>query len=275
MLSLSKLGKRANLGDASSGFQHPVVRYTPCCGLGIVQSASVLPKLRWLLDEADRVESEIKAEAGVVSGDVRLGLLPALSSPLVCSLLPRMRERHERVHMHFFEGSNGQLQEWLVNGAIDLAILYRYGDGGTLTERVLGTNDAHLIGPANSPLLQGDTVEFSLLEGLPMVLPNAPNPVRNVLDNEARRLGFRLNVYAEADSIVIQKGLAAAGQAFTILGSIAVDDQDGSQVSSARIVNPVIRRSAVLAISARKPLTTAMRVAFDEIEIIARQLINR
>ena len=108
-----------------------------------------------------------------------------------------------------------------------------------------------------------------------MVLPNAPNPVRNVLDNEARRLGFRLNVYAEADSIVIQKGLAAAGQAFTILGSIAVDDQDGSQVSSARIVNPVIRRSAVLAISARKPLTTAMRVAFDEIEIIARQLINR
>ncbi|EIZ80079.1 family transcription regulator protein [Novosphingobium sp. Rr 2-17] len=246
-------------------------------GRGMVPTefgAAVFPRLQWLLDQADRIENEIKEEAGIVSGDVRIGFLPALSSPLICRLVPLVEERYERIKLHFFEGSNGQLQEWLANGTIDVAMLYRYGDSSQTAERVLGTNDAHLIGLADSPLLQSGTVTLSQLDGIPLVLPNTPNSLRNVLAEEARKQGITLNVLAEADSILIQKSLVRAGQAFAILGAIAIDADEAGVLRSAKIVDPVIHRSAVLATTTRRPLTGAMKAMVKEVEELALLLFG-
>lgn len=235
---------------------------------------AILPRLRWLLEQADRIDNEIKEEAGIVSGDVRIGFLPALSSRLICRLVPLVQERYERIKLHFFEGSNGQLQEWLANGTIDLAMLYRYCNLEQTTERVLGSNNAHLIGPAGAPLLQGGTVSLRELDGIPLVLPNTPNSLRSVLGEEARKLGIVLNVIAEADSIVIQKSLVRAGQAYAVLGAIAVDADEAGSLQSAQIVEPVIRRSAVLATTTRRPLTAAMRAMLKEVEDIALSILG-
>jgi LysR family transcriptional regulator, nitrogen assimilation regulatory protein len=196
--------------------------------------AGVLPRIQALLEQAQRMEEQIKAEAGVPSGDVRVGLLPGFSYPLVNQLFRETRLRYPRVHLHFFEGSNGQLDEWVNTGSIDIALVYRYGPVNASVEKIQGFCDACLISSAQSPIGSESTIGFRQLHNLPLVLPSVPNPFRVMLDDIAKQQQISLTVAVEADSIPIQKNLVADGDLYAILGapSIRRETIDGTLRSS-------------------------------------------
>ena len=68
----------------------------------------------------------MKTSAGVPSGLVRIGIMPSLSDPSMSILLSRVRARFPAIHLCVFEGSGGQIDEWLVSGRVDFADLLRH-----------------------------------------------------------------------------------------------------------------------------------------------------
>ena len=62
-----------------------------------------------------------------------------------------MRERHPAVSLKVLEGSSGQVEEWLADARVDIAILYRYGPTLPETEQSLAVVDSYLIGAAGRP----------------------------------------------------------------------------------------------------------------------------
>ena len=89
--------------------------------------ARLFPQVRALFHDAEQLEVEIRGGAREPSGRVTIGSLPSIANPLVGRLFTELREHHPAVSLKVLEGSSGQVEEWLADARVDIAILYRYG----------------------------------------------------------------------------------------------------------------------------------------------------
>ncbi len=231
------------------------------------------PRVRTWLAETDQLVSDIKSSAEVPIGEVRIGILPSAAHPLVTSVYERARDRYSRIRLSVREGQGAELDALLDSGAVDLAILFRYGKSARGDEQHLATVDTFLVGAANDEVTRSATIPFSRLDRLPLVLPSRPSPWRHLLDEVSRRKGISLPVVLEADSVTIQKEVAAKGGTYTVLGPYAmIEDVRAGRLQASRIVNPDLKRFVTLAMPKKGPLTLACKVVAQLIREAAREL---
>ena len=233
----------------------------------------IVPRVRAWLAETDQLVNDIKSSAEVPIGEVRIGILPSAAHPLTTTLYERARERYPRVRLSVREGQGAELDALLDSGAVDLAILFRHEKSARGDEQHLGTVDTFLVGAANDEVTRAVTIAFSRLDRLPLVLPSRPSPWRHLLDEVSRRKGISLLVVLEADSVTIQKEVAAKGGTYTVLGPYAMmEDVRAGRLQASRIVNPDLKRFVTLAMPKKGPLTLACRVVAQLIQQTAREL---
>lgn len=240
-------------------------------GRGVVLTEfgeQIFPRIEALIAEADRIADAIQSTGGMPMGEVRVGMLPS-TVPLVASkLFSLVTERYPRVKLHLSDGTSAQLEEQLGEGRMDMALLLREGLVSESEELVLAQSVLQLVGPADAVILQAGTVALNELEGLPLVVPCHPHPLRARLHTLAEARGLKLNVAVEADSIRLQHEIAAAGGGFAITAGL-FDQRGDGRLASARIVKPELIRTVVLSSTLRRPHTLATR----EVQRIIMQLV--
>lgn len=82
-----------------------------------------LPWARASLDAADRARAEAAAAAGLVTGTLRIGLIPTTTAVDVPDLLRRLRDRHPRVDVELRVGGSDELVRQVRAGTLDLAVV--------------------------------------------------------------------------------------------------------------------------------------------------------
>lgn len=235
----------------------------------------MLPEVRSALEQVERLSGIARESAGVPSGTVRVGVLPSLAPQLLPLLFADLRASAPEVKLQTAEGFSGSLDENLASGRLDVAVINRYGPAIVRTEEVLGTADTCLIGKAGNPLLAQGTISFKSLAKVPLVLPSAPNGLRQTLDQLARRQGIQLNIVMEVDSAASMKNVTLSGHAYTLLPLMAVkEDMGRGSLGAIEVVKPVIRRTIVLAITSQHPLSRAARHVVGRIRVLAPQLLR-
>lgn len=233
----------------------------------------IAPRVRTWLAETDQLMSDIKSDARIPIGQVRIGLLPSTAHPLFTTVYERVRERYPRIQLRVREGQGAELDALLDSGAVDFAILFRSEKSARSDEQHLATVDTFLVGAPKDKLTRDATIAFSQLDGIPLVLPSSPSTWRHLLDEVGRRLGIALNVILEADSIVVQKEVAARGKAYSILGPYAMmEDVRSGRLQASRIVNPDLKRFVTLSISHKGPLTLACKAVVRLVSEVAKEL---
>lgn len=229
----------------------------------------LFPRVKSLLADAEQLEQEVSGEAVQAAGLVTLGVLPSIGQPLVGRLFAEMRRRYPAVALKVLEGSSGQVDEWLTDARVDIAILYRYSRTLADTEQLLAVVDSHLIGPVGDRLTAGDEVPFEHLNGLPFILPGAPNGLRTALDAMARQHHITLAPAIEADSLPLQKGLVATERLYTVLPLHAVwSEVAEGRLQAARITAPEMQRSVVMAMAQTKGPARAVKALAAQIVAI-------
>jgi DNA-binding transcriptional LysR family regulator len=229
-----------------------------------------LPRAQELLENADRLAEEISGDAGALRGTVRLGSLPSVALAVVPSLLRHFRESGVDVRLEVLEGSNGQIEEWLAEGKVDLSIVYRYGQLPR-GEIALTTVDSYLVGKAGDPLLAVPAIPFAKVDGLPLVLPPRPNMTRHVLDQIARRVGIRLNVALEVSSMLLHNRIPQIEGYYTIAPYFGVmDEVKSGRLQAVPLVEPSLPRTVAAGYSTKRPLSSAAREVLRLIRLFVR-----
>lgn len=236
----------------------------------------LFPRVKELLEQAQSLEREIRADLREPVGTVTLGSLPSIGTILIGRLYAQVRAQFPGVSLKVLEGSSGQVEEWLTDARVDIAILYRYGPTLPEHEEALATVDSYLIGAKDDRLTAGGSVPFASLDGLPFILPGVPNGLRTALEGGARQARIVLTPVIEADSLPLQKQLTAQERLYTVLPLHAVwqEVQEG-KLQAARIVEPSFQRTVAMAYARAKgpsrAVTTVSALVVGIVGEMARQ----
>lgn len=231
----------------------------------------IAPRVRAWLVSTEQLVNDVRTSAGTPIGKVRIGSLPSAAHPLVSTLYWQLKDRYPLVELTVREGQGSQLENWLEDGSVDLAILYRTSPAPKHGDTYLVETATYLVGAAGDPLTAQPTVPFSALHNLPLVLFCRPSSWRNHLEQLGVERDVSLNVALEADSLSMQTHVVAQGGIYALLGPYAVAAASKDRrLQSAKLVRPVVHRHIALAISRHARLTLACRTVMQAARDIAK-----
>jgi len=238
----------------------------------------IAPKVRAWLAGTEQLVNDIRTSAGTPIGTVRIGSLPSAAHPLVTLLYYQLRDRYPLIRLIVREGQGAQLETWLDDGSVDLAILYRTSPTPKNGDTYLVETATYLVSAAGDPLTAQPTVAFSALHNLPLVTFCRPSSWRNLLDQLSTERGISLNIALEADSLSLQTHIVADGGMYALLGPYAIAAASKYlRLQSSKLVDPTVTRHIALAMSRHGQLTpayrTVMKVAREIAQSAAAELV--
>jgi len=176
-----------------------------------------LRRARRLLREADELADAAGGDPGEVAGTVRVGCYTTLAPGLLPATIGRFTARHPRARVEFVEGSQDVLQRGLLDGELDVAVLYDHRLDPVLELTPLSSNTPHLVLPRDHRLVHGSApVALADLVDEPMVLLDLPPSSEHALGvclaaGLSPRIRYR-TVNAETARALVGQGLG-----FTVL----------------------------------------------------------
>jgi DNA-binding transcriptional LysR family regulator len=231
----------------------------------------IAPRIRAWLATTEELANDIRTEAGTPIGQVKIGSLPSTAYPLLTTVFAQLKQRYPLVQIAVREGQGAQLETWLEEGSVDLAILFRMSPTPRSGDTYLFEATTYLVSAVGDPLTSQATVEFSALENLPLVLFCRPSAWRNHLEQVAIDHRVSFNVALEADSLSMQTNIVAAGGMYALLGPQAIAGASRTlRLQSSRLVAPTVNRYVALAMSRRGKTTLACQIVMEMIRDVAR-----
>lgn len=237
-------------------------------GRGVVLSdlgERIMPKVRSWLAETNQLEAEIKNASGEPSGAVRIGILPSAAHPFASTVYFRLKADFPSVRLTVREGQGAQLETWLAEGSVDLALQCRHSLRNG--EKPLLEASTYLVGAAGDKLTSEAMVPFSSLDNLPLVQFCRPNSWRDQLDEISRLNAVTLNTVLETDSLRLQTEIVAQGGGYALLGPCSFREAvQARRLQASKVINPTLTRHVALSMSRHGPVTRACRIVIQVIE---------
>lgn len=234
--------------------------------LGLV----LLPRAQALLAAAEELTVAARGERSSPSGTVDLGIVPGWAQPLVSELVSKLLADYPRIRLRVHEGYSGQVEEWVANGRVEVAVFNRYRPGAVRGAQVVARTDMMLVGPKGHAVFKHKDVPFRALGGLPICGPLRPNGLTTVMAELATRHGVAINTVLEGSGASILREAVARAGLFTIFPRPFVERElKGGAYGRARLVKPSIQQITWLAVGTQRPATLAVRT----VARLARQIL--
>jgi DNA-binding transcriptional LysR family regulator len=231
---------------------------------------TLLPRAQALLAEAEQLALEARGERSSPAGTVDLGIVPGWAQPLVSMLVAKLLSDYPRIRLRVHEAYSGQVEEWVANGRIEVAVFNRYRRGTVRGAEVVARTDMVLVGPKGHPLLRRD-VPFRALGEIALCGPVRPNGLSTVMGELAAQHGVKLNTVLEGSAASILREAVARCGLFTIFPRPFVQRELATSLGWARLVKPSIQQITWLAVGTQRPATIAART----VARLARQILSR
>ncbi|WP_075180951.1 nitrogen assimilation transcriptional regulator NAC [Pantoea sp. 1.19] len=211
---------------------------------------------RTILRQCEQAQLAVVNAGQVLSGQVSIGLAPGTAaSSLTMPLLRAVREQYPDVLIYLHENSGALLNEKLIHGQLDMAVLYDRAPGSGIVSTALMKEDLWLVGSGDCP---GASVDLAEVAQRSLFLPRDLSDVRKRVDEafSLRRLSAR--IIGEIESIATLSAAVASGMGVTVLPESAARALVSTgQAWMARITSPTLTLPLSLNVSARAPLSPA------------------
>lgn len=227
-----------------------------------------------IIDKLELAYSDTCLMANQSGPEVMVGI-PTLTSPLLVAPLVEAARKHlPLVTVRIHEGMGASLRDMLVDGQIDLAILYKV-PGENFADTTLLFEEHFYIGAVSSIAhWEGDTIPAKWLSEIPLVLSTAGNSHRRQLQQFVHEAGSRLNIVAEVDSINGQMELVFKGVGATVLPLSGFMNWTHRDLRLARIASNGLVSQAYSVRSHKSKNTRTLTPVEDLMRKVIRELIE-
>ena len=213
---------------------------------------------RGILHQVARAREELGRVRGALAGRVAIGLPPSLARVLTVPLTRAFREQLPQASLSITEGLSTTMQEWLVTGRLDIALLYHAQPAPEIELTPLQEEELLLIEPRAPGLAEEPPpppVTLAEVARLPLVIPSRPNAIRMQVEEQMAAIGVRPTVALEIDGVPAILDLVADGAGAALLSRNAVARSIRPSAYRTRTLQPPLRTRLSLATSSQRPAT--------------------
>ncbi|MEP7300208.1 MAG: LysR substrate-binding domain-containing protein [Caldimonas sp.] len=210
-------------------------------------------------------------------GEVTFGLPVTTSTLMTVPIVELVHARYPHIKLNIVDGMSGDVFGWLVDGRLDVAILYGSDRPPQIKAKPIVSDALYLMGHENALTRGRETIAFRELTRFSL-FHNSPtrSRLRLLLDETARKLGCPLNYAGEIDSVPQMKLLVYRGRGFTVLPKISLgNDAPVPKLRQLRIIEPDLRLTSYLALSPKRDPSRAALCVSDLVEELALSLLRR
>lgn len=282
--SLSKAAKRLNVTQPALSRQIRLleedagVALFVRTGRGVVLSEAgekLAPRARILAEEMERLKMDMTAFAGEVTGKVRLGLPPSVGLVLAGPVVEKFRSEFPNVRLSVTQMLSGALQENLLDGHLDIGILFEGNVSPLLRSNPLWSEQLYFMTSPTDYWKAKSSVSYEECLDQPFILPGLKHGLRDMLEKQAAKIGKPINVVVEAESLVVHTELVCRGLGSTILSYEACRAHiDAGRLIALPLKAPQIERICSLVWSKDYPLTRAAQAMANVIKDTAAEMFT-
>jgi DNA-binding transcriptional LysR family regulator len=224
--------------------------------------AAVLPFARAALDAAAGARLAVDELAGLVRGQVTVGMVSGCALPVLAELLAGFHKQYPGVAISLTEDTSDRLAEMLGDGRLDLALIGVAGEpvDGISTAVLIDEELVAAVAPGH-PLAGKETVTVKALRDVPLVSLPRGTGVRAALDAACAAAGFEPRIVFEASALPMVVTMAAQGLGLAVVPE-SVANMPGAPVIVP--ITPVIRSRLELAWLQAPSANPAARVLIQQ-----------
>jgi len=220
----------------------------------------IIERARLILRETDDLIALARRSADPLSGTLRIGVIPTISSYLLPRLTAALRATYPRLTVLWVEDKTEVLVRSLEGGTLDAALLALEADVGDVEREIIGPDLFVLATPLGHPLgAKASPAKASELKGASVLLLDDGHCFREQAlafcsGAKAHELEFR------ATSLSTLAQMVAGGAGVTLLPELAVaTEAKRAELWIRPFAQPAPKRTIALVWRRRSPLGPALR----------------
>ncbi|HEY7882283.1 MAG TPA: LysR substrate-binding domain-containing protein [Streptosporangiaceae bacterium] len=226
--------------------------------------SAVLPFARAALDAVTNARLAVDDLAGLVRGQVTVGMVSGCALPVLAELLAGFHDRHPGVAIALVEDNSDRLVERLRDGRLDLALIGWAEQTPADIDSVVLVDEELVAAVAPDHPLAGagagaGTITIRQLRDLPLVSLPRGTGVRAALDAACAAAGFTPRIVFEASALPMVVELAGRG-----LGLAVVPASIPNGPGILRITDPQLRSRLELAWPSAPAANPAARALIEQ-----------
>ncbi len=209
---------------------------------------------RGILHQLEGARHAVTGNEADLTGKVAIGLPPSLGQVLMLPVVKAFRARYPGAELAVMEALSVPLQERLLAGRLDAAVVHNPTPSPVLNIEPMLTESLCLLSPAQGA--SSRAVPFRALQQFELIFPGAPHPIRSSVEAEAHRRGIKLRVVLEIDAIGMSLQLVAQGFGHAVVPyNVLRAGMSGPGTVARPIVRPSLGSTVALVTPARRSTT--------------------
>lgn len=222
---------------------------------------------RDMLESMRNVRDDVSSILVEPSGPVVIGVPPTAGVTLIPRIFSTCRETWPNIQLSVRESYSADIYNGVLRNELDIGLVHDPIPIPELYIEPLIGEPMYYI--SDSAAGVPDPVPADYLAEHPLILPDAPFGLRQLLDGYARTHGISLKIAASVNGVSITKAMVAEGIGGTVLTRSAVVDEIGAGRLVARLLDPPL--SWELCVLMR--MDRAGNRSFNEVARIARNVV--
>ncbi len=216
-----------------------------------------------LLRQYQEMRENVRELGATPRGRVSVGMPSTTSAVIAGELYRRIADEHDGLTVYITDAGAGNVYEWLLDGRVDLAVIFSVADNSDLVVTPLHDEEFWLVShPRSAP--SGEIVDFAEIFELPLVTSSRATTWRKVIDDVAARFGTIINPIVETESVTALQSILMSGQASAVLPRTYIERMLGnSGLKCQRLANPDLRGVVSLVHLSAEPLGAAQKAVKD------------
>src|SRR6266852_3652237 len=237
---------------------------------GIAPTPAGLRYYKSCFEAVGRLESaneEARSLAGLVTGDLRIGLMPTFTRAVLAPTLEDFVPRYPDVRLHVFEGYSGVLTDMVLADELDFAVVPAFEGRIGLKSRLLVRDREMLLSGRRSGLTPLAPVRLRDCRPFKVIVPGPHNVRRRNLETYFQTHGVQVDAMMEMDAMIGTLEFVARSDWVTVLPSlISVNDIASGELIVNPLADPPLRAEFVVIQPARRTLSAQARLFLERFE---------
>ncbi|CAH1658810.1 putative Nitrogen assimilation regulatory protein nac [Hyphomicrobiales bacterium] len=207
--------------------------------------------------QIDQIPALVRATEQEPTGSVSLGMPQTLAARVGSAFVAACRQKFPRLLLRLMEGASVQLRDNLTASRVDISLIHEQTDIPGLAYRPIFHQALFALARRDREGPDGDTIDLEDLMRRPLVLPTAPNAVRDKVDAALAERKLRPTIVAELNSFHGILDVVRDDAVYTILPWPATEETLGGSDFRAWMIEPRLEITTSFAVSTLTPVSGA------------------